>query len=117
MVQLAKILNVNHGFNCRILFAQDPNRPGIIDPNYKNNIPGLNKLVYADLTVMLIRFRALPDNQMQFIDDYLKCAKPVLGMRTETHAFNFNMRSSESSYKHYSNYYNEKTDWQGALAG
>ncbi len=115
LVQLAKILNVNHGFNCTILFAQDPNRPGIIDPNYKNNIPGLNKLAYADLMVMLIRFRALPDNQMRFIDDYLKSGKPVLGMRTSTHAFNFDVRSSESSYKHYGNYCNDKTDWQGGF--
>ena len=41
LVQLAKILNVNHGFNCTVLFAQNPNYPGIVNPNYQNNIPGL----------------------------------------------------------------------------
>jgi hypothetical protein len=115
LVQLAKILNVNHGFNCTILFAQDPNSPGIIDPNYQNNIPGLNKLADADLMVMLIRFRALPDNQMQFIDDYLKSGKPILGMRTATHAFNFDECSFKSSYEHYGNYYLFKTVWQGGF--
>ena len=36
-------------------------------------------------------------------------------MRPATHAFNFDMRSFESSYKHYGNYYNEKTDWRGGF--
>ena len=72
LVQLAKILNVNHGFNCTVLFAQNPNCPGIVNPNYQNNIPGLVALADADLMIILTRFRALPDMQMRYIDDYLK---------------------------------------------
>ena len=34
------------------------------------------------------RFRDLPDDQMAQIDAYLKTGKPVIGMRTATHAFN-----------------------------
>lgn len=109
--QLAKILSTHHGFNCTVLFAQDPAHPGIIDPNYKHNIPGLDQLASADLMVIFTRFRALPDDQMKHIDDYLKSGKPVLGIRTATHAFSFEDIDFESGYKHYSNYHKEEGAW------
>jgi hypothetical protein len=37
--------------------------------------------------IILTRFRALPDDQMKHLDDYLKAGKPVMGLRTATHAF------------------------------
>ncbi len=104
MPQLAKILTKHHGFNCTVLFAQDPEHPGIIDANYGKNIPGLEALDNADLMIISTRFRALPDNQMKHIDDYLKSGKPVIGLRTATHAFNFK-DEDVSSYKHYGNSY------------
>ncbi len=109
--QLAKILSKRHGFNCTVLFAQDPANPGIVNPNYLNNIPGLEALTRADLMVIFTRFRALPDTQMNFIDSYLKLGKPVMGIRTSTHAFNFETGSA-SGYVHYSNNYSgSKTEW------
>jgi hypothetical protein len=115
LVQLAKILNVNHGFNCTVLFSQNPNYPGIVNPNYQNNIPGLVALADADLMIILTRFRALPDMQMRYIDDYLKSGKPVLGMRTATHAFKFDRGPIKSSFAHYGNYYKENNVWQGGF--
>jgi hypothetical protein len=115
LVQLAKILNVNHGFNCTVLFSQNPNYPGIVNPNYPNNIPGLAALAEADLMIILTRFRALPDTQMRYIDDYLKSGRPVLGMRTATHAFKFDPDLIESSYAHYGNYYEANNAWQGGF--
>jgi type 1 glutamine amidotransferase len=85
--QLAKILAKHHGFNCTVLFAIDP-KDGTINPNVNNNIPGLEKLKDADLLVLFTRFRDLPDDQMKHIVDYIESGKPVLGMRTATHAFN-----------------------------
>ncbi len=110
--QLAKILSTKHGFNCTVLFAQDPAKPGIINPNYVQNIPGLENLKTADLMVIFTRFRALPDEQMQHIDDYLKSGKPVIGIRTSTHAFNFSKIDSTSKWKHYSNYYEGGDEWK-----
>jgi type 1 glutamine amidotransferase len=110
--QLAKILSATHGFNCTVLFAQDPEKPGIINPNYVKNIPGLEKLKTADLMIIFTRFRALPDDQMQHIDDYLKSGKPVIGIRTATHAFNFTKNDSTSKWKHYSNYYEGEDEWK-----
>ncbi len=109
--QLAKILSERHGFNCTVLFAQDPKFPGIINPNYTTNIPGLDALDSADMMIVFTRFRALPDDQMQYIDNYLKKGKPVLGIRTATHAFNYS-KDSITNYAHYGNYYQgDKSEW------
>ncbi len=113
--QLAKILTQHHGFNCTVLFAQDPQKPGVVDPNYVQNIPGLEQLESADMMVLFARFRALPDDQMKFIDDYLKSGRPVIGMRTSTHAFNFGKIDSTSIYRHYGNFYKEDDPWKGGF--
>ena len=115
MPQIAKILNQHHGFNCKVLFAQNPDRSGIVDPNYLNNIPGLECLRDADLMVIFTRFRALPDEQMKLIDDYLKSGRPVLGIRTATHAFHFTEEDSLSSFNHYGTFNNEEGPWNGGF--
>lgn len=84
--QLAKILSKYHGFNCTVLFAIDP-KDGTINPEVKDNIPGLEQLNDADLLVLFTRFRDLPDDQMQYVVRYLEAGKPIVGMRTATHAF------------------------------
>ena len=113
--QLAKILSEHHGFNCTVLFAQEDEKPGIINANHVKNIPGLEALTSADMMVIFTRFRALPDPQMKYIDDYLKSGRPVMGIRTATHAFNFG-NDSLTSYNHYSNGYSgDKTEWTGGF--
>ena len=86
MPELAKILSTYHGFHCTVLFAINP-KDGTIDPNYLSNIPGLEALDSADLMVILTRFRDLPDDQMKHIVDYVESGKPIVGIRTATHAF------------------------------
>src|SRR5437773_10857060 len=61
---LAKILAVRHGFKCTVLFSVNPTN-GLIDPNIKDNLPGIEALDTADLCVMLLRFRELPDAKMK----------------------------------------------------
>ncbi len=110
MPQLAKILTNHHGFDCTVLFAQDPEKLGTIDPNYSFNIPGLEKLADADLMILFTRFRALPSEQMQHIDNYLSAGKPLMAIRTATHAFNF--KDTTHQYRHYGfNYKGDNTDW------
>ncbi len=104
LTQLAKILATHHGFDCTVLYAIDPDT-GEINPMNQKNVPGLEALRKADLMVIATRFRNLPDEQMKEIDDYLKAGKPVVGMRTATHAFNL---PKESPYAHYS--WNNKTE-------
>jgi type 1 glutamine amidotransferase len=95
--QFAKILSKHHGFRCTVLFAIDP-KTGTINPNVKNNIPGLEELKDADLMVIATRFRDLPDEQMKFVADYLAAGKPVIGLRTATHAFAINPKSAYAKY-------------------
>ncbi|MBL9125358.1 MAG: ThuA domain-containing protein [Planctomycetaceae bacterium] len=85
--QLAKILAQLHGFHCTVLFAIDK-KDGTINPNQSDNIPGLAALDEADLLVIFTRFRDLPDEQMKHIVDYVAAGKPIIGLRTATHAFN-----------------------------
>jgi hypothetical protein len=101
--QLAKILSKHHGFKCTVVFAVDE-ATGEINPNNGGNIPGLQALDTADLMVILTRFRHLPEDQMKHIDDFLMAGKPVIGLRTATHAFS----NMEGTYAKYNNGYNGK---------
>jgi len=85
--QLGKILTTHHGFKCTVLFPIDP-KTGEIKPDHQTNIPGTEALKTADLMIVALRFRNLPDEQMKPIDDYLMSGKPVIGLRTATHSFN-----------------------------
>lgn len=110
--QLARILARHHGFRCTILFAIDP-ETGVINPNIQNNIPGLEALKSADLMILFTRFRALPNAQMQCIDDYLKSGRPVIGIRTATHAFQFDR---QNPWAHYGNgYQGDRQAWAGGF--
>src|SRR5262245_30956048 len=84
--QLAKILSQHHGFKCTVLFAIDK-ETGEINPDVNDNIPGLEALDTADLMVIFTRFRNLPDDQMKHFADYIESGRPIVGMRTATHAF------------------------------
>ena len=95
--QLGKILAKHHGFRCTVLFPIDP-KTGEINPEVINNIPGLEALKTADLMVIATRFRNLPDDQMQHVADYLDRGKPVVGLRTATHAFNIPAESKWAKY-------------------
>ena len=108
--QLGKILAVHHGFKCTVLFAIDP-RSGEISPNNQANIPGLEALKAADLMIIATRFRDLADGQMKHIVDYIEAGKPVMGMRTATHAFQI---KRGKTYEKYGNGYRGK-DYPGGF--
>ena len=76
--QLAQILAVRHGFRCTVLYAIDP-ADGTIKPDLHTNIPGLEALDSADLMVMLLRFRDLPDAQMKHIVGLRRVRSPHRG--------------------------------------
>lgn len=107
--QLAKILAKHHGFKCTVLFAIDP-KTGTISPNVNNNIPGLEHLKTADLMVIFTRFRNLPDEQMKYLAEYVDAGKPVVGLRTATHAFN---NPGSKAYAKYS--WGSTKEWEGGF--
>jgi len=111
--QLGKILGRRHGFACTVLFAIDE-PTGEINPDNRANIPGLEALAHADLMIIATRFRDLPDEQMAMIDAYVQSGRPIIGLRTATHAFNL---GEGSSYRHYSwNFSSEDhPEWEGGF--
>jgi len=88
MPPFARMLAARHGFRCTVLFAINRDT-GAIDPATMDNIPGLEALESADLMVLFLRFRALPDDQMERILAYTDSGKPILAIRTSTHPFSY----------------------------
>jgi hypothetical protein len=83
---LAKILSQRHGFKCTVLFSVDPD--GTINPKSSRSLSDPAALDTADAVVMLLRFRAWPDEDMARFDKLLRAGKPIVALRTSTHAFN-----------------------------
>lgn len=73
---LAKLLADRHGYRCTVLLG-DGDR----------GIPGLEALKTADLLVVYVRRKALPKDQMAMLHAYLDAGKPLIGLRTASHAF------------------------------
>lgn len=106
--QLARILTERHGFTCTVLYAVDP-ADGAVNPNTRDNIPGLEALDRADLMVVFTRWRNLPDAQMKHIVDYVESGRPVIGIRTATHAFK---QETNPTYKRYAW---DSKEWEGGF--
>ena len=67
------------GFQVRFVHA---------DPADKNNFPGLAKAVArADLVLISVRRRTPPNEQLDAIRAHLAAGKPLVGIRTASHAF------------------------------
>ena len=107
---LAKILAVRHGFHCTVLFPINAT-DGTIDPIIQTNIPGMAALDAADLCVMALRFRELPDAEMKHFVAYLNDGKPIVALRTSTHAFAYE-RNKQSPYSRYDWH---SSEWQGGF--
>jgi type 1 glutamine amidotransferase len=58
-----------------------------INSDSTTDIPGLDALDDADLLVLFVRRRTLPDEQMAKIRGYLDRGKPLVALRTASHAF------------------------------
>jgi hypothetical protein len=83
---LAKILSQRHGFRATVLFSVDPD--GTINPKATTSLSNPEALDTADAVVMLLRFRSWPDETMARFEKLLNAGKPIVALRTSTHAFN-----------------------------
>ncbi|HVS08540.1 MAG TPA: ThuA domain-containing protein, partial [Planctomycetota bacterium] len=108
--QLARILAVRQGFSCTVLFAIDP-ETGEIDPERSDHIPGLQALDAADLLVLFTRFRRLPDDDMRRIVEYVESGRPIVGVRTATHAFAYEADSTSP----YARWSWDSRNWPGGF--
>jgi type 1 glutamine amidotransferase len=79
---LAAELGKHYGFETTVLQS-------FPDQNAEEDIPGLEALATADLTLFYLRWRQLPADQVRHIEDYLRAGKPVIGLRTTSHGFRY----------------------------
>jgi hypothetical protein len=56
----------------------------------RHNIENLQILNDADMTVIFVRRRALEPEKLAMIEDYVVSGRPILGIRTASHAFDAN---------------------------
>lgn len=82
---LARILAKHYGFTCTVLFTINP-ASGEIEPG-SSHITGLQALKDADLMVVFLRFQDFSDEQMRHFVEYVDSGRPIVGLRTSTHAF------------------------------
>ncbi|MEM1069765.1 MAG: PVC-type heme-binding CxxCH protein, partial [Planctomycetota bacterium] len=87
MPMLAKLLSQTHGFHCTVVFAHSVDG-SYIDPNNQQGLRGLSALDDADLMIIGTRFRQPNDDEAAHVTKFLNDGKPVIGIRTATHAFN-----------------------------
>lgn len=57
------------------------------DPDDRNQLVGIEAVESADLLIVSMRRRTLPAEQLDLVRRYVAAAKPVIGIRTASHAF------------------------------
>jgi type 1 glutamine amidotransferase len=78
------------------------------DPK-EQTIPGLEAIEQADLLVLFVRRMTLPDEQLAQIKKYVESGRPVIGLRTASHAFeNWKEFDKEVLGGNYHNHYGNK---------
>jgi len=74
--QLAKRLEQQHGYRCTVIVREETHR-----------FPTLDALGQADLLIVYARRMQLPAGQLGQVKWYIESGKPVIGLRTASHAF------------------------------
>jgi len=63
------------------------------NPKARNEIPGLGVLDDADVALLSIRRRVLPPDALAIVRRFIAAGKPVMGIRTASHAFSLRKES------------------------
>ncbi len=80
----AQMLREQYGCHCTVLHGQGT-----------SDIPETAELESADCLVLYIRRLALPKKQLDRVRKYIESGKPLVGMRTASHAFDVRGRATE----------------------
>ena len=83
MPALAQVLKDHYDFRTTVLIDE------ALHGGEENSISGLEALETADLLVLYLRFRQLPENQLALLQKYIDRGGPIVAFRTTTHAFNY----------------------------
>ncbi len=95
----AKFLETNQV--CKTVFLRRATKP--------DTIAGLEALDRADLLILFARRMTLPDEQLKKFQNYFASGKPVIGLRTASHAFqNWLVFDQEVLGGNYQNHYDKE---------
>jgi type 1 glutamine amidotransferase/nicotinamidase-related amidase len=72
----AHFLQDSFGCYCTVVLGRD-----------KNDLTGIEALKTADVAVLYVRRRTLPKEQMEILRTYLDAGRPLVALRTASHAF------------------------------
>ncbi|WP_339681891.1 ThuA domain-containing protein [Gimesia maris] len=81
--------NLGKHFRVSLIYADEKDR---------NLIPGIEKINDADVVLFSVRRRVLPAKEMQAIRKYVQAGKPVVGIRTASHAFSLRGKEPPAGY-------------------
>ena len=80
--EFANELKTKYGIYCEVLQGGTNKK----DPG-RHYLTGMEALSNADLAVLFARRRALPAEQMKYFRQYINSGRPLIGLRTASHAF------------------------------
>lgn len=81
-----------YGFKTTVVALKEDQKQETTD------LGGLEVLDQADLVVFYLRFLRLPPRQFLRISDYFQSGKPLIGLRTSTHAFAYDNKNPLSEW-------------------
>lgn len=103
--KITEYLDLKRGMRCTLLISTSP-----------YDLPGLNALVSADLMVMYLHGRELPEDQMTKIKKYLEKGRPLIALRSSMEAF-YNKANPDQGWKDFASRYLGTPGWEFDYGG
>lgn len=94
---LPKFAKEHLGHDFRVTFVWD-------DANDRNSLPGIEAVADADVLLVSVRRRTLPASQLKFVKDFVAAGKPVVGIRTASHAFCLRGKEPEAGLENWTDF-------------
>ncbi|NOZ39989.1 MAG: isochorismatase family protein [Planctomycetes bacterium] len=83
--EFAQWLREEHGLHCSVLHGQGG-----------HDLPGMANLETADVAVVFARRLGLPEKQVRALQDFVAAGKPLIGLRTASHAFTMHLKNPKN---------------------
>ncbi len=74
------------------------------EPARRMDIPGIEQLSYADVAMLSVRRRPLPPGQMAVVRKYIAAGKPLVALRTASHAFGARKGEDEKALEQWADF-------------
>ena len=81
----------------------------------ETNLNGINALADADIALVSVRRRPLPEVQMKFLRDFVAAGNPLVGVRTASHAFSLRGKQPPEGHATWESF--DADAWGGSYHG